>query len=95
MFSSLEKTTHNSLSDATTSLQSSSQIPGGASYGFNLDFGGGLGGQDGQQGLSYGDGFVGSGLDMAGGGNAEGMNLLPVPSVLEFLLAGVDNQYDF
>ncbi|RBR22410.1 uncharacterized protein FIESC28_04504 [Fusarium coffeatum] len=86
---------HNSLSDATTSLQSSGQIPGGPSYGFNFDFGGGLGGQDAQQGLSYGDGFVGSGLDMAGGGNAEGMNLLPVPSVLEFLLAGVDNQYDF
>jgi transcriptional regulatory protein AMDR len=67
----------------------------GPAYGFNFDFGGGLGGQDAQQGLPYGDGFVGNDLDMTGDGNVEGMNLLPVPSVLEFLLAGVDNQYDF
>lgn len=46
-----------------------------------------------QPSLPYGDGFVEGGLDMTGNGG--GMNLLPVPSVLEFLLAGVDNQYDF
>ncbi|KAF4452265.1 hypothetical protein F53441_4859 [Fusarium austroafricanum] len=74
------------MGDATTTLQPpSASIPGPA-YGFNFDFGV-------QQGLPYGQGFS-SGLDMAGNGG-EAMNMLPVPSVLEFLLAGVDNQYDF
>lgn len=84
----------NPLGDPS-SIQDAMQIPGGPAYGFNFDFGGGLGSQDAQQELSYGAGFVGNDLDMTGDGDAEEMNLLPVPSVLEFLLAGVDNQYDF
>lgn len=84
----------NPLGDPS-SIQDSMQIPGGPAYGFNFDFGGGLGSQDAQQELSYGAGFVGNDLDMTGDDDAEEMNLLPVPSVLEFLLAGVDNQYDF
>ncbi|RGP62745.1 acetamidase regulatory [Fusarium longipes] len=85
----------NPISGATTSLQPSAQVPGGPAYGFNFDFGDGLSDQDAQQGLSYGENFVGNDLNMTGGGNTEGMNLLPIPSVLEFLLAGIDNQYDF
>ncbi|OBS18155.1 hypothetical protein FPOA_09882 [Fusarium poae] len=81
--------------DNASGIQNSIQIPGGPAYGFNFDFGSGLGSQNAQQGLSYGTGFVGNDLDMNGGNSTEGMNLLPVPSMLEFLLAGVDNQYDF
>jgi transcriptional regulatory protein AMDR len=81
--------------DDASGIQNSIQIPGGPAYGFNFDFGSGLGSQNAQQGLSYGTGFVGNDLDMNGGNSTEGMNLLPVPSMLEFLLAGVDNQYDF
>jgi transcriptional regulatory protein AMDR len=77
------------MGEAAADMQpSSTQISGEPAYGFNFDFGGGM-----QQGLPYSDGFVEGGLDITGNGG--GMNLLPVPSVLEFLLAGVDNQYDF
>ncbi|KAF5017996.1 hypothetical protein F66182_10045 [Fusarium sp. NRRL 66182] len=94
---------HNQIGDAgATSLQPSpAHIPGGPAYGFNFDFGGAIGSQHTddsqdvrQQGIPYGQGFVENGLDMAGDDD-EAMNFLPVPSVLEFLLAGVDNQYDF
>ncbi|KAG7420003.1 Acetamidase regulatory protein [Fusarium oxysporum f. sp. rapae] len=74
------------MGDAPSTLQPSSAPVPGPAYGFNFDFGV-------HQGLSYGEGFS-NGLDIAGNGS-EAMNLLPVPSVLEFLLAGVDNQYDF
>jgi transcriptional regulatory protein AMDR len=74
------------MGDAPTTLQPPSAPVPGPAYGFNFDF-------DVQQGLPYGEGFS-NGLDLAGDGS-EAMNLLPVPSVLEFLLAGVDNQYDF
>ncbi|KAH7209293.1 fungal-specific transcription factor domain-containing protein [Fusarium oxysporum] len=74
------------MGDAPSTLQPSSAPVPGPAYGFNFDYGV-------HQGLSYGEGFP-NGLDIAGNGS-EAMNLLPVPSVLEFLLAGVDNQYDF
>ncbi|KAL7769185.1 hypothetical protein ACKLNR_000569 [Fusarium oxysporum f. sp. zingiberi] len=74
------------MGDAPSTLQPSSAPVPGPAYGFNFDYGV-------HQGLSYGEGFS-NGLDIAGNGS-EAMNLLPVPSVLEFLLAGVDNQYDF
>ncbi|EWZ44666.1 hypothetical protein FOCG_00840 [Fusarium oxysporum f. sp. radicis-lycopersici 26381] len=74
------------MGDAPSTLQPSSAPVPGPAYGFNFDYGV-------HQGLSYGEGFS-NGLEIAGNGS-EAMNLLPVPSVLEFLLAGVDNQYDF
>nr|RBQ92916.1 hypothetical protein FVER53263_08284 [Fusarium verticillioides] len=74
------------MGDAPSTLQTTSAPLPGPAYGFNFDFGV-------NQGLSYGEGFS-NGLDIAGNGS-EAIDLLPVPSVLEFLLAGVDNQYDF
>ncbi|KAF4955010.1 hypothetical protein FGADI_4849 [Fusarium gaditjirri] len=74
------------MGDAPSTLEPSSAPVPGPAYGFNFDFGV-------HQGLSYGENFS-NGLDMDRNGS-EAMNLLPVPSVLEFLLAGVDNQYDF
>ncbi|KAM0559636.1 hypothetical protein ACHAPJ_004160 [Fusarium lateritium] len=99
---SLPSVMHNApMSTAAASLQPSpAQLSNSPAYGFNFDFGGALGQQSDtsrgvqqQEGLPYGNGFVNNGIDMAG--NGEAMNLLPVPSVLEFLLAGMDNQYDF
>ncbi|KAF9772573.1 hypothetical protein IL306_009712 [Fusarium sp. DS 682] len=77
---------HNAMSDAAASLQPVSAPEPGPAYGFNFDFGV-------QQGLPYSEDFS-NGVDVTVN-RGEAMNLLPVPSVLEFLLAGVDNQYEF
>ncbi|KAH7272557.1 hypothetical protein NW759_003526 [Fusarium solani] len=85
------------------------QLPGqglphgqaGPPYAFNYDFGGAMAGQgagntsrDIAQGvIPYSDGFIDNGMDMAESG--QGLDLLPVPSALEFLLAGMDGEYDF
>ncbi|KAM0434463.1 hypothetical protein ACHAPT_003559 [Fusarium lateritium] len=73
----------------------------GPQYAFNYDFGGAMTGQGAgttsrdiaQGSIPYSDGFIGNGMGLAEGG--QGMDLLPVPSALEFLLAGMDNEYDF
>ncbi|KAM5351562.1 hypothetical protein ACJ41O_004285 [Fusarium nematophilum] len=78
-----------------------SQGQANPSLGLNYDFGGPQGGQstavgsrgDPQSDLPYSDSFVDNSLGMAEGGEA--LDLLPMPSALEFLLAGMDNEYDF
>ncbi|KAF4970124.1 hypothetical protein FZEAL_10107 [Fusarium zealandicum] len=71
------------------------------SYGIGYEFGGpmgspntGVGSRDvAQYSLPYSDGFVNNNLGMPG--SSETLDLLPVPSALEFLLAGMGNEYDF
>ncbi|RSL80628.1 hypothetical protein CEP51_006449 [Fusarium floridanum] len=73
----------------------------GPPYTFNYDFGGAIAGQGAgntsrdiaQGGIPYSDGFIDNGMDMTENGQA--LDLLPVPSALEFLLAGMDGEYDF
>ncbi|KAF4991405.1 hypothetical protein FDECE_14047 [Fusarium decemcellulare] len=68
-------------------------------YGFTYDFGGSIGGQAmgaasrDTTSIPYTEGFVENNMGMTDGGEAIG--LLPVPSALEFLLAGMDSEYDF
>ncbi|KAJ4319023.1 hypothetical protein N0V84_006561 [Fusarium piperis] len=94
---------------AATGFQNREQLSGqslshgqaGPPYAFNYDFGGAMAGQGAgntsrdiaQGGIPYSDGFIDNGMDMTEGGQA--LDLLPVPSALEFLLAGMDGEYDF
>lgn len=73
----------------------------GPPYAFNYDSGGAMAGQGAGNtsrdishgGIQYSGGFIDNGMGITESGDA--LDLLPVPSALEFLLAGMDGEYDF